>query len=99
MVQRHMFYSPERKKTAVIIRTPAITLFKKIGTIKWLLSAHSVRADPPPSRPNGLFLLILFHVAPAFAGSQLPIFPTLGRAGSSFTPSPPLTPFLSGSRQ
>ncbi len=56
MVQHHMIYSPERKKT---IRTSAIALFKKLHN---QIAAPSLPADPPPSRPNGLFFLILFHV-------------------------------------
>ncbi len=63
------------------------------------MAAHSNCADPPPSRLNGLFFLILLHVAHAFAGFQLLSLPLSGGLAQLLPPPPRPTPFPSGSWQ
>ncbi len=44
-----------------------------------------VQADPPPSRPIWLFLYILLHVVPAFAGHWLLVFSPFWWSRPAFT--------------
>ncbi len=53
--------------------------------IKHLLTP--LTADPPSSRPNGLFFLFFLHVVPVFTGFQLPILPPLRQAMPGLAPS------------
>ncbi len=89
-------FSWKKRKTMVKIRMPAITFIK---TQPDQIAAHSVRADPLPSHPNGLFFLVLLHVVPTFAGHWLLIFSPFRRPGPTLTPSSHMTPFLSDPRQ
>jgi hypothetical protein len=61
----HMIYSPERKENNNQNEDATIT-YIKIQLDQ--LAAHSFRTNPPPSCPIWLFLLVLLHVVPAFAG-------------------------------
>jgi hypothetical protein len=78
-----MIYSPERKKNNDQNKDARNHVYKNSPD---QLAAHSVRADPPPSRPIGLFFLILLHVVPAFAGHQLLIFSPFRPLGPALTP-------------
>ncbi len=77
-------FSKKKEKTTIRIRMPA---FMSIQIQLDQMAAHSFRADPSPSRPIWLFLLVLFHVVPAFAGHWLLIFSPFRRPRPAFTPS------------
>ncbi len=75
-------FSWKKEKTAIRIRMSAITSIK-IQLDQ--MAAHSFRDDPPPSCPIWLFLLVLLHVVPAFAGHWLLIFSPFRRPGPALT--------------
>jgi hypothetical protein len=87
-----MIYSPERENSGQNQGTYNYIYIKKISSDQ--LAAHSVCADPPLSRPIGLFFFVLLHVVSAFAGHQLLIFTPLRWAGPTLTPSPHVDPTL-----